>query len=555
MEAYNYICLYAALNPGIELIIKSSPKKFDKLCPLRKALKDETYKIARLAPRLSDPDFYNSKGEMIAQIDENAEDVKMEEYHLDLYLEEHRDVPALLRVFFESTNIMTTPLFCIPAIANGSNNTMMKLFHIANQGLGMHKSLEAAAKCLMEQAWLEVMEIMPEKFDAPLVVLDKIRSHKLGDALRDHQKSEAEDFKFLLQSGMGLAKLKQLRLQVWVHIVKTLGLQQCRVPEGPNVGLHPFLPPLIREILDRLASDTRISVEGWWVEPINLVKLSEPFPGQLSDYVKLVTQQLWQLHVKCLAGDARSYTQKSMELQTLLGKVKKVTLESLLKEYGINSVSLQEDKSYTVAVEQMDLFPASRAKVISAIMIAFDKQHEQSKVANLILQNPTEFLYKSLEAAAPPATTNQVVPRPPDGVATSSSSVSSVVAPAKPLTLPKWWEMCVASEKEASDKPITLPAQMPECEVRMLIAEANRYFMNICATQPYKNASALQVKPGSAMADAPKDKKKSDQKKLGYELMFINQAHSEAIDLPYWGNVVGESIAQFLPREQLVDKI
>ena len=544
MEAYNYICLYAALNPGIELIIKSSPKKFDKLCPLRKALKDETYKIARLAPRLSDPDFYNSKGEMIAQIDENAEDVKMEEYHLDLYLEEHGDVPALLRAFLESTNILTTPLFCIPAIANGSNNTMMKLFHIANQGLGMHKSLEAAATCLMEQAWLEVMEIMPEKFDAPLVVLDKIRSHKLGDALRDHQKSEAEDFKFLLQSGMGLAKLKQLRLQVWVHIVKTLGLQQCRVPEGPNVGLYPFLPPLIREILDKLASDT-----------IKFVKLSEPFPGQLSDYVKLVTQQLWQLHVKCLAGDPRSYAQKSMELQTVLGKVKKVTLESLLKEYGINSVSLQEDKSYTVAVDQMDLFPASRAKVISAIMIAFDKQHEQAKVANLILQNPTEFLYKSLEAAAPPATTNQVVPRPPDGVATSSSSVSSVVAPAKPITLPKWWEMCVASEKEASDKPITLPAQMPECEVRMLIAEANRYFMNICATQPYKNASALQVKPGSAMADAPKDKKKSDQKKLGYELMFINQAHSEAIDLPYWGNVVGESIAQFLPREQLVDKI
>ena len=545
MEAYNYICLYAALNPGIELIIKSSPKKFDKLCPLRKALKDETYKIARLAPRLSDPDFYNSKGEMIAQIDENAEDVKMEGYHLDLYLEEHRDVPALLRVFFESTNIMTTPLFCIPAIANGSNNTMMKLFHIANQGLGMHKSLEAAATCLMEQAWLEVMEIMPEKFDAPLVVLDKIRSHKLGDALRDHQKSEAEDFKFLLQSGMGLAKLKQLRLQVWVHIVKTLGLQQCRVPEGPNIALHPFLPPLIREILDRLASDT-----------INFVKLSEPFPGQLSDYVQLVTQQLWQLHVKCLAGDARSYAQKSEALQNALGKVKKATLESLLKEYGINSVSLQENKSYTVAVDQMDLWPASRARVISAIMIAFDKQHEQAKVANLILQNPTEFLYKSLEAAAPPATTNQVVPRPPDGVATSSSSVSSVVAPAKPITLPKWWEMCVASEKEASDKPITLPAQMPECEVRMLIAEANRYFMNICATQPYKNASALQVKPGSAMADAPKDKKKCHHhQKLGYELMFINQAHSEAIDLPYWGNVVGESIAQFLPREQLVDKI
>ena len=545
MEAYNYICLYAALNPGIELIIKSSPKKFDKLCPLRKALKDETYKIARLAPRLSDPDFYNSKGEMIAQIDENAEDVKMEEYHLDLYLEEHRDVPALLRAFLESTNILTKPLFCIPAIANGSNNTMMKLFHIANQGLGMHKSLEAAATCLMEQAWLEVMEIMPEKFDAPLVVLDKIRSHKLGDALRDHQKSEAEDFKFLLQSGMGLAKLKQLRLQVWVHIVKTLGLQQCRVPEGPNVGLYPFLPPLIREILDKLASDT-----------IKFVKLSEPFPGQLSDYVQLVTQQLWQLHVKCLAGDARSYAQKNMELQTVLGKVKKVTLESLLKEYGINSVSLQENKSYTVAVDQMDLWPASRARAISAIMIAFDKQHEQAKVANLILQNPTEFLYKSLEAAAPPATTNQVVPRPPDGVATSSSSVSSVVAPAKPITLPKWWEMCVASEKEASDKPITLPAQMPECEVRMLIAEANRYFMNICATQPYKNASALQVKPGSAMADAPKDKKKCHHhQKLGYELMFINQAHSEAIDLPYWGNVVGESIAQFLPREQLVDKI
>ena len=518
---------------------------FSKLCPLRKALKDETYKIARLAPRLSDPDFYNSKGEMIAQIDENAEDVKMEEYHLDLYLEEHRDVPALLRAFLESTNILTTPLFCIPVIANGANNTMMKLFSIADQGLGMHKNLEAAAKCLMEQAWLEVMEIMPEKFDAPLVVLDKIRSHKLGDALRDHLKSEAEDFKFLLQCGMGLAKLNQLRLQVWVHIVKTLGLQQCRVPEGPNVGLYPFLPPLIREILDRLASDT-----------INFVKLSEPFPGQLSDYVQLVTQQLWQLHVKCLAGDARSYAQKSEALQNALGKVKKVTLESLLKEYGINSVSLQENKSYTVAVDQMDLWPASRARVISAIMIAFDKQHEQAKVANLILQNPTEFLYKSLEAAAPPATTNQVVPRPPDGVATSSSSVSSVVAPAKPITLPKWWEMCVASEKEASDKPITLPAQMPECEVRMLIAEANRYFMNICATQPYKDASALQVKPGSAMADAPKDKKKCHHhQKLGYELMFINQAHSEAIDLPYWGNVVGESIAQFLPREQLVDKI
>lgn len=553
MEAYNYICLYAVLKPGIQLIINNSPRLFSKLCPLRKALKDETYKIARLAPRISDPDFYNNKGEMIAQIDEN-QDVKMEEYHLDLYLEENGDVPTLLRAFFESTNILTTPFVCIPAIANGSNNTMMKLFSIADQGLGMHKNLEAAAKCLMEQAWLQVMEIMPEKFDAPLVVLDKIRSHNLGDVLRDHLKSEAEDFKFLLQSGIGLAKLKQLRLQVWIHIAKTLGLQTCRVPEGPNVGLHPFLPSLIREILERLASDTVLIGD----EACHLVKLSLPFPGQLSDYVKLVTEQLWQLHVKCLAGDARSYTQKSEELQNVLGKVKKVTLESQLKEYGINSVSLQQDKSYTQAVEQMELFPASRAKVISAIMIAFDKQHEQSKVAHLILQNPTEFLYNALEAAAPPATTNQVVPRPPDGVATSSSSVSSVVASDKsdkPLTLPNWWQMCVASEKEASDKPITLPAQMPECEVRMLIADANRYFMNICATQPYKNASALQVKPGSAMADPPKEKKRSAAKKLGYELMFINQSHSEAIELPYWGNVVGESVAQFLSREQLVDKI
>ena len=128
---------------------------------------------------------------------------------------------------------------------------------------------------------------------------------------------------------MGVAKMNMLRLEVWIHIAKTLALQQCRVAEGPSVGLHSFLPVLIRDIIAELAPNLRIQD----VTPDNckMLELKKQIPGSLKDFASKVAQKLWGLHEKCLAEDGKSFAHTRDNLQEELGKMRRSDFDVILK--------------------------------------------------------------------------------------------------------------------------------------------------------------------------------------------------------------------------------
>ena len=258
IEAFGYILLYAALQGGVELEVSGNKKHYKMFSTVRKLMKDVTYKQGRLTPRVSDPDFYSPDGKPVGlQPDALADAMpaQLEYHHLSMMMQEGAEEAKKVWEFAAVSKVGQVPVYCIPEAANAVNNTMLKLFSIAEHGLGLHPNLQSAANSMFGEAWAQVEYLMPWKWDATLDIVDTVVKQNFKALLEGDVSTEAKPFKNLLSLGVGRAHMDGCRLELWIHIVKTLGSQRCRVPEGVVVGQHSFMPPLIRDVLGQLGDE------------------------------------------------------------------------------------------------------------------------------------------------------------------------------------------------------------------------------------------------------------------------------------------------------------
>ena len=133
---------------------------------------------------------------------------------------------------------------------------------------------------------------MPEKWNVSLDVVDRVIAENMKTNLEEDMTTEGRPFKGLLALGVGRPQMDGCRLELWLHIVKTLGSQRCRVPEGVVVGQHSFIPPLIRDVLGQLGDELLQSKSP--LSPCKLLQLASCSTWvSLGQFVETLGKKLW----------------------------------------------------------------------------------------------------------------------------------------------------------------------------------------------------------------------------------------------------------------------
>ena len=137
IEAFTQLALFVVMNGSVTIVDKNAkPHAIDKLSALRKLLKGQVYRAARLKPRLSDVDFGVNEVADSALLRDVPRQVSEEE--IMSMLREYLPIASELQKYIEK-NSLVMPLASHVAVSEATSKVMMK--NDANDGWAAHFTL------------------------------------------------------------------------------------------------------------------------------------------------------------------------------------------------------------------------------------------------------------------------------------------------------------------------------------------------------------------------------------------------------------------------------
>jgi hypothetical protein len=285
VEAFRVIALYGLLHGEVKLMTTNGVEKPIKgLAALRKLFKIELYKFAKLLPRPSDVDFDLDGVLMDTAAARAGEEPDVDEDISDeALLTEAFDLKTMANVV--GWDHLHTMVQCPvgAAVTTGTAMTFVMTGLFAKQASQGHHFLSGAdacksLSCLASEA---TMAAFPSSLDKIANFVDKLRRHRLGEVIKE----DAKPLQLMLDIPMTGEVLFALRLQLFLHLIGSLGMQMHMRQEAVG-GSKPY--PYLTDRMHKMVKETLSMVE------VNNPEVMKDLPTDLRDIQNYIVKLPFQ---------------------------------------------------------------------------------------------------------------------------------------------------------------------------------------------------------------------------------------------------------------------
>ena len=513
-DKYIVLCCVAAMQDGIKLdgadkegIFKPGCKFVRGFAQFSKVIKSETYRRAKLLPRISDVDF---EDQLHGPTTLNGQQQELQEMGVEQmreFLEGERPLFEAFLAYVE-VNKPTSPIQMHIGAAYFTNELMMQCMVLLQDG---STSVDRVSQVVLERMNVKVYELLPLKLDDAFLKLSRLCRNEKFTSMFGFLQGQGDNIHIVAVAQKVLAivgghanverllkMLNTLRIRIMANACRQLSLMStfCRNESGSLVKAN-FFPQGMVHIAQITLKDHEHTTEGF---------ADSKLIGIIGDSDKRSDAVLMSFWSHCL------HASRHMEMYPTDAHVKAV------KEY-------KQTLAYQLCDSQLAK-ACSEHKVDIKLPTILYKESKQQAVAKMVAifgdKHPNERKSASLASddGCMPMILEALLPNQPaalgEGDATDAQSESSQVS------LTQWALELVNSEMEEG---------MAEIIKRVVVAKANAAMAEIgieFMNQPCEDVS-IEFKGGHDAGNAAKKPTKA-------VLHFTREGAN--VEIPFWGKVV-----------------
>ena len=514
IEAFTQLALFVVMNGSVTIVDKNAkPHAIDKWSALRKLLKGQVYRVARLKPRLSDVDFGVNEVADSALLRDVPRQVSEEE--IMSMLREYLPIASELQKYIEK-NSLVMPLASHVAVSDATSNVMMKMMPMMAE---QHTSPLVAS--LVAMAAEEPMCFLLATYEKMLV--DTCNSvEKLT-----HIPTEFTCYDNFKQLGLSAKVVTALRLQVCLHVMSLFGnFKYNHKSEGAvektDVIEQSLGMPVIQAALASMGGSSFLKGDFGSLGQA-LVQAPIELPTFFDRMFGIVEE------TKANAPAAVT-TPPLMQEAAMKEKLGKLDFKGLVEFAAAEGLHIDISKA-------VDVFPVEKNKVVEAIAAKKLEQMPEYVLANAVFADgPGKLAYvvgKYHEKyLATPKTR-----APLSGDEEAATSQQGHDGGPSTLTVEDWLAMVISEEKASQPEDESFTKLQRE---QIVAAVQFKHFLrssgNPMSTQG-RNVDKLLVEHNTA---------------AGKQFFRIKQSGVGAASLLLWGKIVEGSAASTVPRQYLL---
>ena len=546
LQAWESIALSAALGlQGISLTCQHKARPLKGFCMLRTIFKAESYRMAALKPRASDPDFANNQGieaavdaytdECVSKTETNNDELTDDD--LRLFLERSRETIMRIELFLDR-NKVSLPVNTHICACSALSETMMSMLAQVGQLGGGIANADAAAEMLFKAAVSQLENIIEPEWRGVLETVDKIKNHPSAEVITDGIAPRYKEYPHpsFLPLYMG---------HVLCYIVKSLG-KTTFILKGVTPQSLPYMSEFVLQVFEGLfvTSDTSKvdAMDATALHSHLFPEMSEWLDHNFGEVCRAIFDEAQRLQRIVAESDAHNFAERRE-------KIKRDFLALPMYKLGELEAFATSVLNHKVTFSaQATMFPNSRESACAYLLEEYDKLHPTAVEALQILQFPTQSVVERLIVAHKPVSEeaasgsgNSI--HKPSGVKSLGSTCRRSVQ--------EWWDGVVSLEKQDDTCAADLFSRLPTVTRNALTAALNHHFTQI-ASQAYIAKESLGGLALVPQVNTKKTARGSADDKAQELFEIVRQEAQINCRLDYWGKVVDLATAGGVSRTNLL---
>jgi len=231
ISSFYYITLYAIANQSVKLVVNHKDSIFYEWSKLRITFKTVVYRSSKLEIRPSDVDAGDVQKDLDVCPEDQKEEVNAE--FIQSNMESFAPIASDIVTLMESLQPDKVPVIASALSGQVKNQSMLALLqHVTNNGGGFSTPKDACLQ-LVGLTYGNVLDSIPTTWDACADFMQKVVN------AGEEKHFDASTFGKLASYGNVPDLLSKLRIAVFAHCLKSLGMERCNCREAPLDG-KPF---------------------------------------------------------------------------------------------------------------------------------------------------------------------------------------------------------------------------------------------------------------------------------------------------------------------------